>query len=237
METGIDSFDHLPKVTNPANPKGRIIYGISKVRPRSIMLAVHRDGRVANRIVPEIDGSTSNYNGVESIEDLNRDNTTNRSYNEVAMMRYDEKGEPMPVDFMVTDDKYVMEQTENEPEVFSDGLHTSAYYMNAIKNHAAEHGVPVVLVERDYYPSTPEDYEKNLDKLLDIMSPEEIFGKMSEEHRNERLREFLGGDDAKTWDMIQRNEMREKLEQLTQLSNDVDVKEAWSNFLLMNGLG
>lgn len=234
LATGIDSYDHLPKVSNLIVPTGRVVYGISKVRPTSIIFARHQDGRTSPQ--SNISSGTPFYDGVSSIDELNADNATNRMYNEVAMLRYDDNGNIVPVDFMVTDDGGILQATEGLPERDDYyGQHTRAHYENAIKRHAVEHNVPIVLIEREYYPQSAKDYARNLGKLLEIMGPEELFDKMPEESRNQILQEFLNGENLDAWECIKNSDAREKLSKLVDFSGDVGVKDVFDVFLELNG--
>lgn len=234
LATGIDSYDHLPKVSHsPIPSSARVIYGISKVRPMSVLFAKHVDGRTS----PQLDNPNEVlYQGVDTIDKLNADNAATSMYNEVAMLRYDDSGNIVPVDFMVTDMKNVLNATEEMPEQDYYGRHTGAYYANAIKRHAAEHEIPIVLIEREYYPRTAEDYAQNLDKLLGIMSPEELFSQMPDGSKNQILQKFLSGDVVSAWGYIKDDGAKEKLSKLADLSGDTKTKELLDDFLVLNGL-
>ena len=154
LSTGISSYDHLATGSNYF-PKGRIVYGFDNIRPTSLLFAKHQDGQT----VPLLNQSNSARAGaigkigmsVDSIEDLNADNATNSMYNEVAMFRYNEKGEPLQPKFIVTDLKNIANDISNVPEKYDDGKFTSAHYVNTIKRHAAAHNIPIIQINRESY--------------------------------------------------------------------------------------
>lgn len=113
------------------------------------------------------------------------------------MFRYDENNQPIQPSFLVTDNLNVLRNTETAPEettywtgAESYQKRTNNFYMNRVKQHAAEHGIPIILLDRSTYGDKSERAKQTADEyiakncasvLAAGMSPDYVKSKLSAE--------------------------------------------------------
>lgn len=137
----------------------------------SLIYARANDGRIPNHVS---NGHIDTL--VSSLDQLNTSKGKGFSTcNEIAMYRYDEKGQPLEPSFMVTDNLNILNYTESLPEeqTYSTAKgdkyyqkHTNAFYTNRIKQHAAEHEIPIILLDRKSYGDQSERAELSADEYI-----------------------------------------------------------------------
>ena len=148
-----------------------IIYGFDHIRPTTLIYAKNSDGQTPNYIKQEGGYRRGIRVLVSSIDKLN--SGEHIGYNEVVMFRYDDNGRPLEPSFIISDDPSVLLDTESLPEEGSQGLNgeqhtvrTSAFYKNRIKQHAAEHNIPIILVDRNAYGDKSEKGAVSVDEFI-----------------------------------------------------------------------
>lgn len=149
-----------------------IIYGFDHIRPTTLIYAKNSDGQIPNYIKQE--GGYRRGIGalVPSIDKLS--SGEHSGYNEVAMFRYDGNGRPLEPSFIISDDPSVLLDTESLPEkqesMTPNGeqymTKTDAFYKNRIKQHAAEHKIPIILVDRNAYGDKSEKGAISIDEFI-----------------------------------------------------------------------
>lgn len=191
----------------------RIIYGFDRVRPTSIFSATSVDNRTPNY---KKQGDGYHNRGFDKFEtgimdNLNRDDTEyHGGYNEFAMFRYDEQGKPLEPSFMITQNKRILLDTENEPEetIVDIGVKNVAkrnenFYMNRIKEHALYHQIPIILIERNSYgdetkPNLDEYLNNNLlEAITSGIRPDKVSPTAMSEMLGIKYGMALGSDDLK----------------------------------------
>lgn len=150
-----------------------IIYGFDHIRPTTLIYAAKRDGQIPNYVKQ---GDGYHNRGIKhlasDIGELGPDGHV--GYNEVAMFRYDDSGKPLEPSFIVTDSPSVLSESED-------------FYKNRIKQHAFEHGIPIILIDRTSYgdehsEGTDEYIANNCASILAAgASPDFVKSKLSTE--------------------------------------------------------